>query len=348
MKGLHHVGITVKDLDASIRFYHDVLGLEFSNEPSPWFEGEELEPRRRSPRRRPAPGEPAARGHDPRAPRVQEPAERDRRAAQVEQPRRLARRLPRRRHRGEEGRARGEGHRVLRPRSTSSTRVCWPAGAGCTSRIRTAIRSSSWRSRTTTRRSGAPESRRISRRGRSAAGGSWALPPSERPRPAHIDLRPCAESEKMGVIPSHGCLGNERVTLTTSVACTSTLNREGHPAKTGGREEPKADRQTATPPSTGRWTSKRPSTGRVFATTWVSVFAKPASRRSIGLRELARRLGVSAELDLADRDGQDGAVDQHPLRDRQRARALGQRDRVRLETGCWSAVGRPLPSGSQR
>jgi catechol 2,3-dioxygenase-like lactoylglutathione lyase family enzyme len=42
MKGLHHVGITVRDLDASIRFYHDVLGLEFSNEPSPWFEGEEL------------------------------------------------------------------------------------------------------------------------------------------------------------------------------------------------------------------------------------------------------------------------------------------------------------------
>ena len=39
MKGLHHVGITVKDLDASIRFYHDVLGLEFSNEPSPWFDG---------------------------------------------------------------------------------------------------------------------------------------------------------------------------------------------------------------------------------------------------------------------------------------------------------------------
>lgn len=42
MKALHHVGITVKDLDASIRFYHDVLGLQFSNEPSPWFEGEEL------------------------------------------------------------------------------------------------------------------------------------------------------------------------------------------------------------------------------------------------------------------------------------------------------------------
>src|SRR4051794_34232839 len=44
MKGLHHVGITVKDLDASIRFYHDVLGLDFSNEPSPWFDAPELGP----------------------------------------------------------------------------------------------------------------------------------------------------------------------------------------------------------------------------------------------------------------------------------------------------------------
>jgi len=42
MKAMHHVGITVKDLDASIRFYHDVLGLPFSNEPSPWFEGDGL------------------------------------------------------------------------------------------------------------------------------------------------------------------------------------------------------------------------------------------------------------------------------------------------------------------
>ena len=44
MRALHHVGITVKDLDASIRFYHDVLGLGFSNEPSPWFDGPELGP----------------------------------------------------------------------------------------------------------------------------------------------------------------------------------------------------------------------------------------------------------------------------------------------------------------
>lgn len=44
MKAMHHVGITVKDLDASIRFYHDVLGLQFSNEPSPWFDAPELGP----------------------------------------------------------------------------------------------------------------------------------------------------------------------------------------------------------------------------------------------------------------------------------------------------------------
>lgn len=44
MKGMHHVGITVKDLDVSIRFYHDVLGLGFVNEPSPWFDGPELGP----------------------------------------------------------------------------------------------------------------------------------------------------------------------------------------------------------------------------------------------------------------------------------------------------------------
>ena len=44
MKGLHHVGITVKDLDTSIRFYHDVLGLDFINEPSPWFDDPGLGP----------------------------------------------------------------------------------------------------------------------------------------------------------------------------------------------------------------------------------------------------------------------------------------------------------------
>jgi len=44
MKAMHHVGITVKNLDASIRFYHGILGLGFVNEPSPWFDAPELGP----------------------------------------------------------------------------------------------------------------------------------------------------------------------------------------------------------------------------------------------------------------------------------------------------------------
>jgi catechol 2,3-dioxygenase-like lactoylglutathione lyase family enzyme len=35
MQSIHHTGITVSDLDRSIGFYHDVLGLPFAAEPSP-------------------------------------------------------------------------------------------------------------------------------------------------------------------------------------------------------------------------------------------------------------------------------------------------------------------------
>jgi len=42
MKAQSHAGITVRDLDASVCFYHDLLGLEISTEPSPWFDGPEL------------------------------------------------------------------------------------------------------------------------------------------------------------------------------------------------------------------------------------------------------------------------------------------------------------------
>ena len=42
IRGVHHTGIIVKNLDRSIYFYHDLLGLEFDREPSPWFSGDEL------------------------------------------------------------------------------------------------------------------------------------------------------------------------------------------------------------------------------------------------------------------------------------------------------------------
>jgi catechol 2,3-dioxygenase-like lactoylglutathione lyase family enzyme len=42
MRAQAHVGITVKDLDESVRFYHDLLGLEIATEPSPWFDGPHL------------------------------------------------------------------------------------------------------------------------------------------------------------------------------------------------------------------------------------------------------------------------------------------------------------------
>jgi catechol 2,3-dioxygenase-like lactoylglutathione lyase family enzyme len=38
MKGQHHVGITVSDLDRSIAFYTGVLGLELASEPTPVFD----------------------------------------------------------------------------------------------------------------------------------------------------------------------------------------------------------------------------------------------------------------------------------------------------------------------
>jgi catechol 2,3-dioxygenase-like lactoylglutathione lyase family enzyme len=44
MKALHHVGITVADLDRAIRFYNGVLGLELRSEPSPVFDDPALGP----------------------------------------------------------------------------------------------------------------------------------------------------------------------------------------------------------------------------------------------------------------------------------------------------------------
>lgn len=44
LKAQSHVGITVKDLDQSIYFYRDLLGLEIGTEPSPVFDSESLGP----------------------------------------------------------------------------------------------------------------------------------------------------------------------------------------------------------------------------------------------------------------------------------------------------------------
>lgn len=40
--GVHHRGITVSNLERSLEFYHDVLGLELATEPSDLFSGEDL------------------------------------------------------------------------------------------------------------------------------------------------------------------------------------------------------------------------------------------------------------------------------------------------------------------
>ena len=207
MKGLHHVGVTVKDLDASIRFYHDVLGLQFSNEPSPWFEGEGLETGRRGSRRRSEAGKPAARRHDARAPGIQEPAERNPRADHS----RTASVPPTSPSRSTTSTRRRPSSKPRASSSTAtstwSTKVCSPAGAGCTSRIRTATRSSSSRSRTTTQTSGERGSRSISRRGSRA----WvSVPPllrndwnqnAGKPAPAPSLSRHCHR----GPVP-HGCV----------------------------------------------------------------------------------------------------------------------------------------------
>jgi catechol 2,3-dioxygenase-like lactoylglutathione lyase family enzyme len=44
MKALHHVGVTVADLDRALDFYHGVLGLELRSEPSPVFDHASLGP----------------------------------------------------------------------------------------------------------------------------------------------------------------------------------------------------------------------------------------------------------------------------------------------------------------
>jgi catechol 2,3-dioxygenase-like lactoylglutathione lyase family enzyme len=43
-RGIHHVGITVPDLDRAIEFYTEVLGMDLFDPPSPVFDHDELGP----------------------------------------------------------------------------------------------------------------------------------------------------------------------------------------------------------------------------------------------------------------------------------------------------------------
>ena len=55
LRYIHHTGLVVSDLDRSIWFYHDLLGLPFANEPTPGSTDRTFPRRRR-------PGRPAAAG----------------------------------------------------------------------------------------------------------------------------------------------------------------------------------------------------------------------------------------------------------------------------------------------
>ena len=192
MKGLHHVGITVKDLDASIRFYHDVLGLEFSNEPSPWFDGEELG------KAVGVPGGALRQVSLLLGDTMLELLEYKSPPSQTDGPlmsnslgaSHVA--LPRRRHRRRRRPSSRPRASSSSATSTSSTRACSPAGAGCTSRIRTATRSSSSRWRTTTRTSARRGSRSTSQRARSAVDGRGRRAAPFEPVAADVSSRPGA------------------------------------------------------------------------------------------------------------------------------------------------------------
>ena len=153
-QAIHHCGLVVRDLDRSIYFYHDLLGLPFANEPTA------VVPARRWRLESGCPGRRCARsslwagehsmmelieyGNRPASSTSSVPNN-YLGAAHVCFQRR--------------GRA-GDARPSWRPRacsstptSTSSTRDRWPGGGGCTSAIPTASPSSSSRSPTTSRRS---------------------------------------------------------------------------------------------------------------------------------------------------------------------------------------------------
>ena len=155
--GIHHTGLIVTDLDRSIAFYHDVLGLPFASEPTDWFSGEALDRGVRVPnatlRLCMFWAGPSSRLELLAVPR---PLGRHGPAVPEQHARCRPRVLPGGRRARRPRRSWRRRASSSTPTSTSSTRARWPAGAGSTSPIPTGSRWSSWRSRTPTRRSATP------------------------------------------------------------------------------------------------------------------------------------------------------------------------------------------------
>lgn len=150
IRGMHHTAIIVRDLDRSIYFYHDLLGLDLTQEPSDWMEGDDLA------RGTGVPGarlrnallrigseatlellEYANRPADNVAPPAQNRLGAMHLALRVDD-------IVGKKAELEEGASSSS------PISAASTRALWRAGGGCTSTTPTASRSNSWKWRTRT------------------------------------------------------------------------------------------------------------------------------------------------------------------------------------------------------
>src|SRR6478672_2833160 len=180
-------------------------------------------------------------------------------------------------------------------RSTRWMRVCWPGGGGCISKTLTAIRSNSWRSPTTTKKTGALASPRIWSRGHSAALAGRRCPPS-----APATCLPSSRRQRDALVErdtvgqrGRSCSGGR---LNNWPLCCSTE-----------QAEEKADKHTMAGVKNSKVMDTRSKSRAAFNEGLDLDRQRPRGdlghrlriareEKSIGLRELARRLGVSPSL----------------------------------------------------